>query len=53
MSDEKVVHHASFMEIPEADHVLYSLDRGGVHQAHHVHVPSRDPVFLAKARHRL
>lgn len=53
MSDEEVVHHASFMEIPKADHVLYPLDRGGVHQAHHVHVPGCDPVLLTKAKHRL
>lgn len=50
MADEEVVHHACFMEIPEADHVFYSLGRGGMHQAHHVHVPSCDPVFLKKAR---
>lgn len=53
MSDEEVVHHASFVEIPKADHVLYPLHRGRVHQTHHVHVPSRDPVLLTKAKHGL
>lgn len=52
MSDEEVVHHASFMEIPKANHVLYPLHRGRVHRVHHVHVPSCDPVLLTKARHR-
>lgn len=50
MADEEVVHHACFVEIPEADHVFYPLGRGGMHQAHHVHVPSCDPVFLKQAR---
>ena len=53
VADEEVVHQACFMEIPEADHVFHPLDRRGVHQSHHVHVPSRDPMFLKKARHQL
>lgn len=53
VADEKVVHHACFMEIPEADHVFHPLGRGGVHEAHHVHISSCDPVFLKKVRHNV
>lgn len=46
IADQEVVHHACLIQVPQADHVIYTLHRDGVHGAEGVKVLCSDPVFL-------
>ena len=46
VSNEQVAQDASFIEVPQADHVLHAVDRCGVHGLDVPGVLRGDPVFL-------
>lgn len=46
VAGQEVVHHASLIQVPQADHVVHALHRVGVHGAEGVKVLCSDPVFL-------
>ena len=48
VSNEQVAQDASFIEVPQADHVLHAVDRRGVHGLDVRGVLRGDPVFLQR-----
>lgn len=46
VADQKVVHHACFVQVPQVDHVIDTLGRVGVHGAEGAKVLCLDPVLL-------
>jgi hypothetical protein len=40
------VHHACLIQVPQADHVIHTFGRVGVHGAEGTNVLCSDPVFL-------
>lgn len=46
VADQEVVHHACLIQVPQADHVIHTFGRVGVHGAEGTNVLCSDPVFL-------
>lgn len=50
VADEQVAQDASLIEVPQADHVLHTMDRRGVHGLDVHGLLRGDPVFLRVAQ---
>lgn len=46
VSDEQVTQNASFVEVPQADHVLHPVDGGGMHWLNVGGILGGDPMLL-------
>lgn len=52
VADEQVAENPSLIQVPQANHVLHAMDRGGVHWLNVGGILGGDPVFLKKRRYR-
>lgn len=50
VSDEQVAEDASFIEVSQADHVLHTMDGGGMHWLNVGGILGGDPVLLEGER---
>lgn len=48
VANKEVVHHACLVQVAQADHVIHTLGRVGVHGAEGAKVLCLDPVFLER-----
>jgi len=53
VTDQEISEDTSFIQVPETDHVLYSMNGGWVHGLDVCSILKRDPMLLYEGKGRL